>query len=116
MNPSVVYSRGDVVLVRMDFSDRSGSKVRPALVVSSDEYNTTSPDVLIASITSNRNTVAHPGDHRIEHWKDANLLKPSLLQSKLATVESTVIRRKLGSLAPSDLKAFNSGLRQTLDL
>jgi len=116
LSPGVEYSRGDVILVRMDFSDRSGSKVRPALVVSSDEYNTASPDVLIASITSNRNAVAHLGDHQIEHWEDANLLKPSLLQSKLATVESTVIRRKLGSLAPTDLKAFDSGLRQALSL
>jgi mRNA-degrading endonuclease toxin of MazEF toxin-antitoxin module len=35
----------------MDFTDRSGSKVRPALVVSVEEYNSKSPDVLIASIT-----------------------------------------------------------------
>lgn len=100
----------------MEFSDRSGSKVRPALVVSSDEYNDSGPDVLIASITSNQNAVAHLGDHQIEHWEDANLLKPSLLQSKLATVEPTMIRRKLGSLAPADLKAFDSGLRQALGL
>lgn len=100
----------------MEFSDRSGSKVRPALVVSSDEYNNSGPDVLIASITSNRNAVAHLGDHQIEHWEDANLLKPSLLQSKLATVEPAMIRRKLGALAPADLKAFDSGLRRALSL
>jgi mRNA interferase MazF len=100
----------------MDFTDRSGSKVRPAVVVSAAEYNNGSPDVLIASITSNRNAVPHPGDHRIQSWEAANLLKPSLLQTKLATVETTVIQRKLGELETEDVKAFDDGLRRALGL
>lgn len=110
------YNRGEVVLVPMDFTDRSGSKVRPALVVSSGEYNQGSPDVLIASITSNRNAVPHPGDHTIKDWRAANLLKPSLLQTKLATVEATLVRRKLGDLDAADLAAFDAGLREALAL
>lgn len=43
-----LYRRGDIVPVPMDFTDRSGTKMRPAVVVSSDEYNNTCPDVLIA--------------------------------------------------------------------
>lgn len=62
MSDGASYFRGDVVLVPMDFTERSGSKVRTALVVSVEEYNGESPDVLIASITSNRNAVFHPGD------------------------------------------------------
>ncbi len=116
MSSRPVYLRGDVVLVPMDFTDRSGSKVRPALVVSVEEYNGESPDVLIASITSNRHAVAHPGDLWIQNWESVGLLKPSLLQTKLATVEATVIRRKLGEIAPEDLKAFEFGLRRALGL
>lgn len=84
------YRRGDVILVPMDFTDRSGSKVRPAVVVSGEEYNE-GPDVLIASVTSNREPLPHPGDHRIRKWKAAGLLKPSLAQTKLATVEAPMI-------------------------
>lgn len=112
----VTYRRGDVVLVPMDFTDRSASKVRPAVVISSEEYNRTSPDVLIASITSNRNALPHPGDHRIREWKAAGLLKPSLAQTKLATVEAPVIRRKLGELAAEDLETFDAGLREALGI
>jgi mRNA interferase MazF len=100
----------------MDFTDRSGSKVRPAVVVSSEDYNRTSPDVLIASITSNRNALTHPGDHRIRNWKTANLLKPSLAQTKLATVEAHVIRRKLGEMDAEDLDAIDTGLKEALGL
>ena len=110
------YRRGDVVLVPMDFTDGSGSKVRPAVVVSSEEYNSTSPDVLIASITSNLDAIPHPGDHPIRKWREAGLLKPSLAQTKLATLEMPVIRRKLGELDAEDLVALEAGLRQALGL
>src|SRR5260221_14502064 len=36
-------SRGDVVLVDYPFTDRTGSKVRPTLVVSTDEFLAPSP-------------------------------------------------------------------------
>jgi len=103
------------VLVPMDFTDRSGSKVRPAVVVSGDEYNR-GPDVLIASVTGNRSAIPHPGDRRIERWEAAGLLKPSLAQTKLATVEARIIRRKLGRLAGEDLQALSAGLKDALEL
>lgn len=116
MSAASSYSRGDVVLVPMDFTDRSGSKVRPAVVVSTEDYNTASPDVLIVSITSNRKALPHPGDHNIQQWKAANLLKPSLAQTKLATVEAHIIHRKLGTLHAEDLDALDAGLREALGL
>lgn len=110
------YRQGDVVLVPMDFTDGTGSKGRPAIVVSVDRYHQLSPDVLVASITSHLDAVAHPGDHPIHHWKEAGLLKPSLAQTKLATVDQPVIRRKLGTLHTDDLKQFQDGLRIALGL
>ncbi len=109
-----VYRRGDVVLVPMDFTDRSGSKLRPAVVVSGEDYNCGTPDVLIASITGNLRAIPHPGDHRIGEWRAAGLLKPSLAQTKLATVEASIIRRKLGELDPEDLASFSRGLKVAL--
>lgn len=110
------YARGDVVLVPMDFTDRSGSKLRPAVVVSGEEYNRSTPDVLIASITGNLKAIPHPGDHRIGEWKAAGLLKPSLAQAKLATVEARIIRRKLGKLESADMAAFSGGLKTAMEL
>lgn len=110
------YARGDVVLVSMDFTNRSGSKLRPAVVVSGEEYNRRTPDVLIASVTGNLSAIPHPGDHRISEWKAAGLLKPSLAQAKLATVEGSIIRRKLGELGNEDIIAFSSSLKKALEL
>ena len=104
------------MLVRIEFTDHSGSKWRPAVIVSSDRYNDESPDVLIASVAGNLNALPHPGDHRIEDWQAAGLLRPSLAQAKVATVESSIIGRRLGTLSQRDIDALKRGLREALDL
>lgn len=103
------------MLVPIDFTDRSGSKVRPAVVVSGEEYNR-GPDLLIASVTGNLSAIPHPGDRRITNWEVAGLLRPSLAQTKLATVEARIIRRRLGRLESEDLEALSAGLKEAMEL
>ena len=110
------FRRGDVVLASIEFSNRTGTKWRPAVVVSSDAYNAESPDVVVASITGNRRAIAHPGDREIVEWQRAGLLRPSLAQTKLTTVEASAVGRRLGRLQPADLDAFDDGLRAALAL
>ena len=100
----------------IDFTDGTGTKWRPAVVVSGDAYNARSPDVLIASITSNLRAIPHPGDHEIIAWEGAGLLRPSLAQTKITTIEATTIGRRLGRLGPTDLEALDRGLRAALAL
>src|SRR3990172_8227844 len=103
------WRRGDVVLVPFGFTDRSGTKWRPAVVISSDRFNQETPDVLIASITSNLSAIRHPGDHVVSEWQAAGLLRPSLVQTKIATVDSSMIGRRLGELSPADPAALERG-------
>jgi mRNA interferase MazF len=110
------FSRGDIVLVRFPFTDAVGIKRRPAVVVSSDDYNRHSPDVIIASVTGHLDAVKHPGDHLIVRWREAGLAKASLAQAKLATVEAGMIDRRLGALGRDDLVAVEKGLRRALGL
>lgn len=110
------YRRGDVILVPFDFTDGSGTKWRPAIVVSGDRYNDDSPDVLIASITGNLAALPHVGDHRLRDWQAAGLLRPSLAQTKVATIEASAVGRQLGRLTERDLAAVSAGLRGALGL
>lgn len=43
----------DIVLVPFPFSDQSGEKIRPALIISNDHFNRTSDDVIVCAVTSN---------------------------------------------------------------
>jgi mRNA interferase MazF len=107
--------RGDVVLVRFVFSDESGVKLRPALVVSSDAYQRSREEAVVAAITSNVRRQL-PGDHRLAHWKEAGLLFPSLVTGVLRTVKQGMIQRKLGTLRAADARAVDASLRAALGL
>lgn len=43
----------DIILIKFPFSDLSGAKVRPALVISNNQYNKEKLDCVVLAITSN---------------------------------------------------------------
>ena len=81
------YKRGDVVPVGFVFSDESGQKLRPTLVISSSAYNRGRKEVVVAAITSN-------------------------VRRRLFGV----IYRKLGVMAKVDIDAVDHELRRSLAL
>jgi len=111
----IACGRGDVVLVGFVFSDESGRKVRPALVISSPAYQRGRREVIVAAITSNvrRRLFA---DYLLADWKVAGLLFPSVVTAILRTVNGAMIDRKLGSLTGADLQAVERELRRALRL
>jgi mRNA interferase MazF len=48
-----MYNQRDIVLVPFPFSDLSGHKVRPVLILSKDTYNQHSADVVVCGLTTN---------------------------------------------------------------
>jgi mRNA interferase MazF len=111
----IAFRRGDVVLVEFVFSDESGRKQRPALVVSSDAYHRARQGVVISAIPSNV-TRRLFGEHVLADWQVAGLLFPSTATGILRTIKHSMVRRRLGSLAQPDLDAFSGALRRSLDL
>ncbi len=101
--------RGSIIAVPYDYSDLTSSKVRPALIVSSDAYNRTRPDVVAAGISSQ---IAKSGlyDHILVNWSTAGLRYPSLVRGRLLTLEQSLIRRVIGRVSASDLAAFEQRL------
>src|SRR4051812_22269712 len=99
----IAYSRGDVVIVRFRYTDQSGQKLRPALIVSSALYHRSRHDVVVAGITSNlaRQLV---GDYAIADWRAAGLNVPSLVTGILQTIQRTMLGRKVGTLTEADLQ------------
>lgn len=110
-----VYNRGDVVLVGFVFSDESGKKLRPAVVISSAAYNRARQEVIVAAITSNVRRRFF-GDYLIADWKGAGLLFPSLVTGIFRTIKRTMIDRKLGSMPKADMEAIDREMRRSLGL
>ena len=110
-----VYERGDVVLVSFVFSDESGKKLRPAIVISSAAYNRSRQEIIVAAITSNIRRRLF-GDHPIADWKGAGLLFPSMATGIFRTIKQTMVDRKIGAMPRSEMAAINVKLRQSRGL
>ncbi len=110
--------RGEVVLAPFPYSNQRALKRRPACVVSASAYNE-GPDVIVAMVTSSATRLSRPGfgDVLVEDWRAAGLLRPSVVRTgRILVIERPLLSGPLGSLAASDLRAVEEGLRAVLDL
>jgi len=109
------YSRGDVVLVSFVFSDETGERQRPAVIVSSEAYHRSRQEAIIAAITSRTDRIL-AGDHLITDWQGAGLLFPSVATGIIRTVKRGMISRRLGIMSKADMEAIDDNLRAALSL
>jgi mRNA interferase MazF len=108
------YEFGDVVLVPFPFTDQTASKRRPAVIVSSAAYHRDRPDVIILAITSQSQAQTTVGEAAIGKWKEAGLLRASVLKPVVATIEHGLVLRKLGRLDEADIATLREMLDQIL--
>jgi mRNA interferase MazF len=108
-------NRGDIVLINFVFSDESGQKLRPAVVVSSSVYQHGRKEVIIAAITSQIDHLL-VGDHLIQDWAKAGLLYPSVATGIIRTIKQAMINRKLGVMPLTDMLAIDKSLQVALAL
>lgn len=102
MPPTTGYSFGDIVLVPFPFTDQSTAKRRPAVVVSSTAYHRERPDLIIMAVTSQPRPAGGVGEFQVKDWKDAGLIKPSVVKPVITTIEASLVLRRLGQLKSRD--------------
>lgn len=110
MPPTTRCEFGDIVLVPFPFTDQSGSKKRPAVIVSSTAYYQARRDVLIMAVTSQVRPSGSFGEITVQNWQAAGLLKPSAVKPVITTIEQSLIIRSLGRLKDVDLAALRRSL------
>jgi mRNA interferase MazF len=66
------------------------------------------------AVTSQARPGSAAGEAALEGWKDAGLLKPSVVKPVLATVDRDLIVRKLGTLRDDDRRAVQRTLSTIL--
>lgn len=103
--------KGDIILVPFPFTNLSGTKIRPALVLISSDI-----DVTIAFVTTQFNWIDE-SCVEIESSRQNGLKKNSLLRlDKLASIDKTLVLGKIGNLNPEDIKRINIQLKIILGL
>jgi mRNA interferase MazF len=111
--------RGTVVLTPFPFTDLSGAKVRPAVVVSRSDRP--GDDVILAFISSVVPARPLPTDLVVDpshpNFRETGLKVPSIVKcDKLATVQRRIILGELGQLSPTLLRELDQRLRHALNL
>jgi mRNA-degrading endonuclease toxin of MazEF toxin-antitoxin module len=119
MPSTTIYRHGQVVVVNVPFSGQTGSKPRPALVVSVEAFHQKLLDMIVCPISSQPRYYRKPGagDHPLKHWKTVGLHHPSTARiSNILAVEKKLIKRVLGTLHNEDLTRIEHGLREAFGL
>ena len=102
----------DVVVVPFPFTDREADRRRPALVVSSPDFNAIHDQSILAMITSAGGD--WPSDVAIRDWREAGLSVPCKVRLKLFTLDDARILRRTGALSERDAAAVRSALARFL--
>ncbi|MDJ0531865.1 MAG: type II toxin-antitoxin system PemK/MazF family toxin [Xenococcaceae cyanobacterium MO_207.B15] len=71
----------DIILIKFPFSDLSGAKVRPALVISNDKYNSSKLDAVVVAMTSNIS---------LSEYKKVLKIQGKLNQAKFEEIKNTI--------------------------
>jgi mRNA interferase MazF len=108
------FDFGDVVLVPFPFTDQSGTKKRPAVVVSIVDYSTNRRDIVIMAITSQVRSPLGYGEAMVDDWRGAGLIKASVLKPVFSTIEQGLVMRVIGHLSAADLQTLQRLLRNVI--
>jgi mRNA interferase MazF len=103
-----------VVLVPFPFTDQSGTKKRPAAIVSTQAYNAHRRDIVIMAITSQARQPLGFGEALVSDWQGAGLMKASVLKPVFTTIEKTLVVKTMGTLSPADIQTLQTLLGELI--
>ncbi len=103
--------KGSIVLVPFPFTDLSGKKLRPAVILIDSEY-----DITVCFITTQMKW-KEISDIEIIPTVENGIKKPSLIRlSKIATLSKSIALGKLGALNHKEIKELNLKLMALFQL
>lgn len=104
-------AKGDIVLIAFPFTDLSGNKLRPAIVLFEGTRDKT-----VCFITSQTNA-QDPTDQLISPSPENGLKKRSLIRtSKIATLDTALAKGLLGKMTSVELAKLDANLKILLQL
>jgi mRNA interferase MazF len=103
---------GDIVVI--DFPGVQGTKRSPAIILSTDEYHRTRPDVIAGLITSQIGGATGPSDYILADWQAAGLHRPSAFRAFLVTVPRSAISASIGRPVAVDWDGIRNSLNAAI--
>lgn len=99
MKYGMMFEQGEILIVPFPFTDLSGVKQRPVLVISNNDYNKNTNDIVTCGITSNLKdsdySVLIDNSDLIE---GSIPVKSRIKVDKLFTLEQSIIKKRVGKV------------------
>lgn len=100
----------EIMLVPFPFSDFSGKKVRPVLVVSNNKFNQSSDDAIVCGITTNTAKETYTVKISNDHLEEGHLFKPCCVKvENILKINKSLLIKKIGTIKN---KTFSSVLEK----
>ncbi|BCM89810.1 hypothetical protein IAD21_01658 [Abditibacteriota bacterium] len=104
---------GDVV--QAEFPGSQGIKKRPCIVISSEIYHKTRPDVLLTVVTSNIAIATAPTDYVLYDWEEGGLSVPSAVRIYISARLQYQVSR-IGRLSEADWSEVQARVKLALEI
>ena len=95
MTFSMSYSKNDIVLLPIPFTDLTSRKVRPAVIIGKGSHV---GDLFVVPISSQMQNM----DLSLQDWNAAGLNVQCGIKSQIATIEDRLVIKRVGALSLRD--------------
>jgi mRNA interferase MazF len=89
----------DLLLVPFPFSDQSGRKIRPVVVISNNEFNLHSEDIIVVGVTSNISKDAYTINLTNKDLEEGSLFTNCCIKTEnILKIDKELILKKIGKI------------------
>ncbi|WP_236035272.1 type II toxin-antitoxin system PemK/MazF family toxin [Alkalihalobacterium elongatum] len=111
----MMHKQGDIVLIPVPFSDLSNRKQRPVLIISNDDYNQMTDDILVVAITSQLKDLDYSVVIEHKDLEEGFLKVTSAVRAdKVYTLSKGIIRKRFGKVNSEVLSSIRTKVNELI--
>ena len=112
----MMHKQGDIILIPIPFTDLSSSKRRPVLVLSNNDYNSKTDDIVVAAITSNILLKDYSVNITTDDLIDGNLKVDSCIRAdKIYTLSQNIVIKRFGKVNENVMEKVKSKISELIE-
>lgn len=105
----------DILLVPFPFSDQSGRKVRPVIVVSNNEFNEDSEDIIVVGVATNISKDKYTIFLTNKDVEEGKLITRCCVKTEnILKIDKELVIKKIGSIKKDTLKKIVNKIIESL--
>ena len=111
MKTGTMPKQGDILLIPIPFTDLSSQKRRPVIVISNDQYNRKTSDIVVVAMTSNPQVTEYSLSITSSDLVEGALNRPGKIRvDKIYTLSQTIVAKTFGQVDDKTLSRIRRRL------